>query len=161
MREISPKPLGAGRRVGVVVARFHGEVADRLLEGCLEGLRRQGVAEDAITVVHVPGAFEVPLAADRLAATGEIDALVALGAVVRGETDHYELVARACAEGCAAVARARGVPVAFEVLCAPSLEHALARAGGSKGNRGFDASLVALRMADLLATLPAGSGRRA
>jgi 6,7-dimethyl-8-ribityllumazine synthase len=160
VREISPKPTGAGRRVGVVVARFHGEVADRLLGGCTEALRRYGVAEESITVVHVPGAFEVPLAADRLAASGEFDALVALGAVVRGETDHADLVARACAEGCAAVSRARGVPVAFEVLCCESVEQALARAGGEKGNRGFDAALVALRMAELLRALPAGSGRR-
>ncbi|MGH7151265.1 MAG: 6,7-dimethyl-8-ribityllumazine synthase, partial [Planctomycetota bacterium] len=155
VREFSGSLSGSGRRIGVVVARFHGQVAKRLLEGCLDALQKNGVPEDAITVVSVPGAFEVPLAAQRLAESGACDAIVAIGAIVRGETEHFDLIARECARGCAEVARETSVPVAFEVLACESMEDALARAGGAKGNRGFDAGLVALRMANLLREIPA------
>jgi 6,7-dimethyl-8-ribityllumazine synthase len=159
MREFSGSLAGTGLRFGVVVSRFHGAVAERLLEGCREGFRLHGVAEDAVTVVHVPGAFEIPLAARRLAAAGALHGLVALGAIVRGETRHFDLVARECVRGCAAVADEFSIPVAFEVLACESLEQALARAGGSKGNRGFDAAAVAIRMANLLRELPSGDKR--
>ncbi|HET6204357.1 MAG TPA: 6,7-dimethyl-8-ribityllumazine synthase [Planctomycetota bacterium] len=158
MRAFSGSLSGSGRRIGVVVGRFHGNVAQRLLQGCLDALKKNGVAEDAITVASVPGAFEIPLAAQRLAASGTCDAIVALGAIVRGETEHFDLIARECARGCAEVARRFSVPVAFEVLACESMEDALARAGGPKGNRGFDAGLVALQMANLLRELPAGGG---
>ncbi len=158
VREYSGSLSGSGRRIGVVVGRFHGQVAKRLLEGCLDSLKKNGVAEEAITVVNVPGAFEVPLAVRRLAESGACEAIVALGAIVRGETEHFDLIARECAHGCAEVARATSVPVAFEVLACESMEDALARSGGPKGNRGFDAGLVALRMANLLRDLPARGG---
>ncbi|MCI0587668.1 MAG: 6,7-dimethyl-8-ribityllumazine synthase [Planctomycetes bacterium] len=158
MREFSGSLAGSGRRVGVVVGRFHGQVAKRLLEGCLDALKKNGVAEESITLVNVPGAFEVPLAVRRLAESGACEAIVALGAIVRGETEHFDLIARECAHGCAEVARETYVPVAFEVLACESVEDALARSGGSKGNRGFDAGLVALRMANLLRELPARGG---
>jgi 6,7-dimethyl-8-ribityllumazine synthase len=140
--------------VAVVVARFHEHVTSKLLEGALAGLRARGVAEDAIDVAWVPGAFEIPLVAQRLATTGSYDALICLGAVVRGETAHFDLVAREAARGIAAVSRDTGIPVIFEVLVTESLADAEARAGGPHGNKGWDAAEAALEMADLLDGLP-------
>jgi 6,7-dimethyl-8-ribityllumazine synthase len=147
-------PVGEGRRVAVVVARFHEHVTARLLDGALAGLRAHGVAEEAVDVAWVPGAFEIPLVAQRLATTGAYDALICLGAVVRGETAHFELVAREAARGVAAVGRETGIPVIFEVLATESLADAEARAGGAHGNKGWDAAEAALVMADLLDGLP-------
>ncbi len=150
-------PEGAGRRVGVVVARFHEHVTAKLLEGALDGLRARGVADDAVDVAWVPGAFEIPLVARRLASTGAYDALICLGAVVRGETAHFDLVAAEAARGIGDVGRGRpGIPVIFEVLATESLADAEARAGGPHGNKGWDAAETALEMADLLDRLPGG-----
>ena len=152
-------PEGVGRRVGVVVARFHEHVTTKLLEGALGGLRARGVSDDAIDVAWVPGAFEIPLVVRRLASTGDYDALICLGAVVRGETAHFDLVAGEAARGIADVSRSTGIPVAFEVLATESLADAEARAGGPHGNRGWDAAEAALEMADLLDRLPGGNRR--
>ncbi|MGH2679096.1 MAG: 6,7-dimethyl-8-ribityllumazine synthase [Actinomycetota bacterium] len=154
------RPVGQGRRVAIVVARFHEHVTARLLEGALSGLRTHGVAEDAVDVAWVPGAFEIPLVARRVATTGAYDAVICLGAVVRGETAHFELVANEAARGVAAVGRETGVPVIFEVLATESLAHAEARAGGTHGNKGWDAAEAALEMADLLDGLPKEEGLR-
>ena len=159
MTVVRGAPEGAGRRVGVVVARFHEHVTTKLLEGALGGLRARGVADDAIDVAWVPGAFEIPLVVRRLASTGDYDALICLGAVVRGETAHFDLVAGEAARGIADVSRSTGIPVAFEVLATESLADAEARAGGPHGNRGWDAAEAALEMADLLDRLPGGTGR--
>jgi 6,7-dimethyl-8-ribityllumazine synthase len=148
------EPAGEGRRVAVVVARFHEQVTAKLLEGALAGLRSHGVAEDAVDVAWVPGAFEIPLVAKRMASGGAYDAVICLGAVVRGETAHFDLIAAEAARGAAEVGRETGVPVVFEVLATETLAQAEARAGGVQGNRGWDAAEAALEMADLLDRLP-------
>jgi 6,7-dimethyl-8-ribityllumazine synthase len=154
------EPVGAGRRIAIVVARFHEAVTSRLLDGALAGLRARGVDPDAIDVGWVPGAFEVPLVAKRFASTGAYDAVICLGAVVRGETAHFDLVAGEAARGAAEVARETGIPVIFEVLATDTLEQAEARAGGTHGNKGWDAAEAALEMADLLDRLPKEEGLR-
>jgi 6,7-dimethyl-8-ribityllumazine synthase len=151
------EPRGEGRHVAVVVARFHEHVTSKLLEGALAGLRARGVAEEAVDVAWVPGAFEIPLLTQRLATTGTYDAVICLGAVVRGETAHFDLVVAEAARGVAAVSRQTGVPVIFEVLATESIADAEARAGGRHGNRGWDAAEAALQMADLLDRLSQGA----
>jgi 6,7-dimethyl-8-ribityllumazine synthase len=148
------EPAGEGRRVAVVVARFHEQVTAKLLEGALAGLRSHRVAEDAVDVAWVPGAFEIALVAKRMASSGAYDAVICLGAVVRGETAHFDLIATEAARGAAEVGRETGVPVVFEVLATETLAQAEARAGGVQGNRGWDAAEAALEMADLLDRLP-------
>ncbi|TMB45141.1 MAG: 6,7-dimethyl-8-ribityllumazine synthase [Deltaproteobacteria bacterium] len=143
-------PSGDGLRIGVALARFNQAVTDRLLAGALEALGHHGVADDAIDVVLVPGAFELPLCAERMAATGRYDALVCLGAVVRGETPHFEYVAGEAARGIGDVARRHDLPVAFGVLTTDTIEQALARAGGARGNKGYEAAVTALEMVHLL-----------
>ena len=148
------EPAGEGRRVAIVVARFHEQVTAKLLEGALASLRSHGVAEDAVDVAWVPGAFEIALVAKRMASGGAYDAVICLGAVVRGETAHFDLIATEAARGAAEVGRETGVPVVFEVLATETLAQAEARAGGVQGNRGWDAAEAALEMADLLDRLP-------
>ena len=154
------EPIGEGRRVAVVVARFHEQVTAKLLEGALTGLRSHGVADDAVDVAWVPGAFETPLVAKRMASTGAYDAVICLGAVVRGETAHFDLISQEAARGAAEVARETGIPVIFEVLATDTLAQAEARAGGAHGNKGWDAAESALEMADLLDRLPKEEGLR-
>jgi 6,7-dimethyl-8-ribityllumazine synthase len=148
------EPAGEGRRVAVVVARFHEQVTAKLLEGALAGLRSHGVADEAVDVAWVPGAFEIALVAKRMASGGAYDGVICLGAVVRGETAHFDLIAAEAARGAAEVGRETGVPVVFEVLATETLAQAEARAGGVQGNRGWDAAEAALEMADLLDRLP-------
>jgi 6,7-dimethyl-8-ribityllumazine synthase len=150
------RPIGEGKRVAVVAARFNEVVTNRLVEGALAGLAQHGVADERVTVVWVPGAFEVPLVAERFAASGEVDAVVCLGAVIRGETAHFELVAAEAARGIAEVSRATGVPCIFEVLATDTLEQAEARAGGAHGNKGWEAAEAALEMASVMEQLPVG-----
>jgi 6,7-dimethyl-8-ribityllumazine synthase len=140
--------------VAVVVARFHEHVTAKLLEGALAGLRSHGVADEAVDVAWVPGAFEIALVAKRMASTGAYDAVICLGAVVRGETAHFDLIAAEAARGAAEVGRETGVPVIFEVLATETLAQAEARAGGAHGNRGWDAAEAALEVADVLDRLP-------
>jgi 6,7-dimethyl-8-ribityllumazine synthase len=144
---------GEGLRIGIALARFNQAVTDQLLAGSLDALVKHGVADDAIDVATVPGAFELPLCAQRLAATGRYDALVCLGAVVRGETPHFEYVAREAARGIGDVARRHDLPVAFGVLTTDTVEQALARAGGERGNKGYEAAVTALEMVALLRTV--------
>jgi 6,7-dimethyl-8-ribityllumazine synthase len=154
------EPAGEGRRVAVVVARFHEQVTAKLLEGALAGLRSHGVAEDAVDVAWVPGAFEIALVAKHMASGGAYDAVICLGAIVRGETAHFDLIAAEAARGAAEVGRETGVPVIFEVLATETLAQAEARAGGAHGNRGWDAAEAALEMADVLDRLPKEEGLR-
>jgi 6,7-dimethyl-8-ribityllumazine synthase len=149
-RHLQAKASGDGLRIGIALARFNRAVTDRLLAGALEALAAHGVADDAIDVASVPGAFELPLCAQRLAMTGRYDALVCLGAVVRGETPHFDVVAGEAAAGIAAVARRHDLPVAFGVLTTDTMEQALARAGGTGGNKGYDAAVTALEMVQVL-----------
>lgn len=154
MTVLRGEPRGAGRHVAVVVARFHEHVTAKLLQGALDRLRSRGVDRGSVDVAWVPGAFEVPLVAKRMAATGAYDVVICLGAVVRGETAHFELVAAEAARGVAEVARETGIPAIFEVLATETMAQAEARAGGAEGNRGWDAAETALEMADLLDRLP-------
>jgi 6,7-dimethyl-8-ribityllumazine synthase len=154
------EPVGGGRRIAIVVARFHEAVTTKLLDGAVAGLRSRGVDPDAIDVAWVPGAFEVPLVAKRFATSGAHDAVICLGAVVRGETAHFDLVAGEAARGVGAVGRETGIPVIFEVLATETLAQAEARAGGERGNAGWDAAEAALEMADLLDRLPKEEGLR-
>lgn len=150
MREIVGRPDGTGLRVAVVVARFNRAVTESLLDGALEGLRAHGVADDAIDVVRVPGAFEIAVAAEQCASTGRYGALVCLGAVVRGETPHFEFISREVSRGVNDVACRYRVPVAFGVLTTDTMEQALARAGSGHGNKGFEAAVTALEVASVL-----------
>ena len=145
---------GDGMRVAVVTSRFNDLVTGRLLAGCLDGLDRMGVDPASVTQVAVPGALELPLAAQRLAASGDHDAVICLGAVIQGATDHHVHVGGQCAAGLARVQLDTGIPVVFGVLTTGSLEQALDRAGGKAGNKGADAAATAVEMVDLLAQLP-------
>jgi 6,7-dimethyl-8-ribityllumazine synthase len=135
-----------GSRLAVVASRYNRAVVDRLLDGCLETLADKGIPASAVTVIRTPGAFELPVVAKRLAAGGEVDAVIALGAVIRGETPHFDFVAGECARGLAAVAVEHALPVIFGVLTVDSEEQARARAGGGHGNKGTEAALTALEM---------------
>lgn len=144
---------GEGLRVAVAVANFNDFITSRLLEGARAALARSGVREDDVTIARVPGAFELPLVAKRLAESGQQDAVICLGAVIRGETDHYEHVAGEAAKGIANAALSNGVPVIFGVLTTDTLEQAINRAGGKSGNNGYNAGLAAVEMANLMRAL--------
>ncbi len=146
-------PFPKGRRIAVVAARFNEEVASRLLDGALARLRERGVPEEAIDVARVPGAFEVPGAAKRLALTGRYAAIVCLGAVIRGETPHFDYICQACARGILEIGLSTGVPAAFGVLTCDADEQALERAGGRMGHKGVEAADAALEMAALYAAI--------
>jgi 6,7-dimethyl-8-ribityllumazine synthase len=147
--ELRAQPDGRGLKVGIAVARFNEVVTGRLLQGALAACRACGVADTDITVVHVPGAFELPQASAWLATKGRCDAVAALGAVIRGETSHYDYVCSAATDGCLRVNLDTNVPIAFGVLTCEDLAQAMARAGGDAGNKGNDAVLAALEMAQL------------
>lgn len=144
---------GSGRRFGVVASRFHGELTDALVAGALDCLRRHQVEDTDVRVVRVPGAWEIPYGLDRLAARGGLDALIALGVLIRGETTHFDVIAREAAAGIAHAGREHGVPVGFGLLTCETSEQARARTGGAAGNKGWEAALAALEMADLGARL--------
>ena len=146
-----------GTRVAVVTSRFNDLVTDRLLAGCLDGLARHGVDPASVTQAWVPGALELPLAAQRLAASGDHDAVICLGAVIRGGTPHFEYVAGAVATGIADLARTSKIPVTFGVLTTDTVEQAIERAGTKAGNKGFDAAFAAIEMVSLYRQL-AGAG---
>jgi len=141
---------GAGLRVAVICSRFNELIGERLLAGALDGLRRHGVVDADVITVWVPGAFELPLSALAMARTGRYDALITLGAVIRGSTSHYDLVAAQVAGGVGRVALDTGVPVVFGVLTTDTVEQALERAGIKAGNKGFDSAATAIEMANVL-----------
>ncbi len=149
MPELEGSTDGAGMRVCIVVARWNEFVTRKLLEGALSGLRERGLHEADVTTAWVPGAFEVPTAARWAAESGRFDAVICLGAVIRGETAHFEYVAGGAAEGIARVAQDTGVPVIFGVLTVDSVEQALARAGGKDGHKGEESARAAIEMANL------------
>lgn len=149
--------LDAGnRRFAVVAARFNSRLVDLLLAGAVDCLERHGASSDDIDVVRVPGAFELPLALDALAATGRYDALVALAVVVRGETPHFDYVCNECSKGVSSVSQRHGLPVGFGVLTTEDSAQAAERCGGKVGNKGWEAAQAAVEMADLLATIRDG-----
>lgn len=150
---ISGDLKGEGHRVAIAAARFNGAVVEQLVGGAIDGLTRHGVLADAITVVHVPGSWELPLVCKRLAESGKFDAVIACGAVIRGETPHFDYVAGEAAKGIGAASMQTGVPVVFAVLTTDTVEQAQARAGGKAGNKGFDAAMTAVEMVNLLENL--------
>lgn len=148
------RPRGAGRRIAIIAARFNEVITRKLVDGALSGLTALGVTGDDVDVAWVPGAFEIPLVARRLAVSGRFDGIVCLGAVIRGETAHFDLVANEAARGIADVARDTGIPVIFEVLAVENLAQAEDRAGGAHGNKGWEAAEAVLSMVSLLEELP-------
>jgi 6,7-dimethyl-8-ribityllumazine synthase len=147
---------GRGLRIGIAASRYHEELVERLLAAAQERLRAAGVAPDAVTVVRVPGSFELPFAARLLARARSCDAVVCLGVLLRGETAHFDLIAAAVAQGLTRVSLDEGIPVAFGVVTADTISQVEARAGGEHGNRGADAAAAALEMALLRRELGAG-----
>lgn len=153
MAEFAGVPRGAGRRFAVVGSRFNAEITEQLVEGAVSCLVRHGVALEDVDVVRVPGAWELPAAVERLLASDRYDGIVAVGAVIRGETPHFEYIAGEAARGLAALQREFNVPIGFGVLTTDTDAQAAARAGGAHGNKGWDAALAALEMADLFERL--------
>ena len=156
MREIRGASGARGRRFAIVASRFNELVVAKLVEGATACLRRAGVAEEDLDLVWVPGAFELPLVARTLAATNAYDAVLCLGAVIRGETPHFEHVAGQAAEGIRRAGEDTGVPVVFGVLTTDTLAQAMDRAGGAHGNKGWDAAVAGMEMASVLERLPKG-----
>lgn len=151
MPEILTGSHDAGKaRFGVVVSRFNEPVTERLLAGALEALEAHGADMDQITVAWCPGAVEIPLVARKLAGTGSYDAIICIGAVIRGETPHFDVVCHAASDGTARIALEMGLPIIFGVLTTDTAEQALARSGGNKGNKGTDAAVAAIEMVNLL-----------
>lgn len=150
MKVITGDLVGTGLRVGIAVSRWNEFITKELLQGALDGLRRHGVSDDDITVVWVPGSFEVPLACRKLAERGMIDAVITLGAVIRGATAHFEHVAGAAASGVAQVGLETGVPCIFGVITTETIEQAIERAGTKAGNKGFEAAQTAIEMAHVV-----------
>jgi len=153
VREHSGGIQGQGLRVAIVVARFNEFVTRKLLQGALAALERHGVRDEDIAVSWVPGSFEIPLVARTQALSGKFDAVVCLGAVIRGETAHFDHVAGQAASGIARASQESGVPVIFGVLTTDTVEQAINRAGGKSGNKGYDAAVAAIEMADLMRQL--------
>lgn len=150
MAELSGNPVGTGRRIAVVASRFNENITRALVDGALDALVRHGTVFDDIDVIWVPGAWELPIATRRAMASERYEAVVALGAVIRGDTPHFDYVAGEASRGLADAARDSDMPLGFGLLTCDTMEQALARAGGEHGNKGWDAALAALEMADLL-----------
>jgi 6,7-dimethyl-8-ribityllumazine synthase len=154
--EVRGTPAAGGRRFAIVASRFNELVVTKLVEGASACLRRHGIGEGDLDTVWVPGAFELPLVARALASTRGYDAVLCLGAVIRGETPHFEHVATQAAAGIRRAGEATGVPVVFGVLTTDTFEQAMDRAGGAHGNKGWDAAMTGMEMASILEQLPKG-----
>lgn len=150
MKTIEGKLDGKGLRFGIVIARFNEFISGKLLSGCLDGLNRHGADEKKIDIVWSPGAFEMPLLAKKLAQSEKYDAVICLGAIIRGATPHFDFIAAEVAKGIANVGIETGLPVIFGVLTTDNIEQAIERAGTKSGNKGFDAALAAIEMAHLV-----------
>ena len=149
----------AGKRFGIVAARFNEFIVKALLEGALDAVRRHGGDVGSVDVAWVPGSYEIPLAAREMARTGRYDAIVCLGAVIRGSTAHFDYVAGGASNGISAVSLETGVPTVFGVITTETIEQAIERAGTKMGNKGFEAAAVAIEMADLLPQIKSGGGK--
>lgn len=150
MKTIEGTFTGVAGKFAIVVGRWNSFVVESLLEGSLDALRRHGVSDEDITVVRAPGAFEIPLVCQKVAASGNYDAIIALGAVIRGGTPHFEYVAGECTKGLAQVSMQYSLPVSFGVLTVDSIEQAIERAGTKAGNKGEEAAMSAIEMVNLL-----------
>jgi 6,7-dimethyl-8-ribityllumazine synthase len=149
MKRIEGLYEAEGLKTAIIISRFNEFITSKLLGGALDALTRNGASEDDITAIWVPGAFEIPLAAKKAAESGKYDAVICLGAVIRGSTPHFDLVASEVAKGVAQVGLGAGIPVMFGVLTTDTIEQAIERAGTKAGNKGFDAALGAIEMANL------------
>lgn len=150
MKVYEGKLIGTGLRFGIVISRFNEFITNKLLSGALDVLSRHDVSDDAIEIAWVPGAFELPMVAKRMSESGKYDAVICLGAVIRGATPHFDYVAAEMSKGIAQTALFTGVPVAFGVLTTDTIEQAIERAGTKAGNKGADAAMTAIEMANLL-----------
>lgn len=153
MKRLEGNLIGTDLKIGIVAGRFNDFITRSLLDGATDTLRRHGVEEDNISVSHVPGAFEIPLIARKMAASGNYDAVITLGAVIRGATAHFDYVCSEAAKGVAGAAADTGVPVIFGVLTTDTIEQAIERAGTKAGNKGSESALAAIEMANLIRSL--------
>lgn len=149
IRVLEGKVVAEGMKVGIVASRFNSFIVQKLLDGAVDGLVRHGVTEEDITAAWVPGAFELPIVAKQMAESGKYDAVICVGAVIRGATSHYELVCNEVAKGIAQVSMQTGVPVLFGVITTENIEQAIERAGSKAGNKGYDCALSAIEMVNL------------
>ena len=156
-REIQGELTAAGLRFAIVVSRFNAFITERLLQGALDALNRSGAPGEHIDLVRVPGAFEIPVAAKHLAQTGRYHAIICLGAILRGDTPHFEYICAEASKGIAAAALESGIPMSFGILTVETLEQAVDRAGLKSGNKGFEAAMTAIEMANLLRKIQAES----
>ena len=161
MKEVKGKLLAQGMRFGIVISRFNELITKSLLEGALDGLERHGANTNHITIAWVPGAFEIPVAAKQMVESGNYDAIICLGAIIRGATAHFEHVATPCAAGIAQLALESGLPVIFGVLTTESIEQAIERAGTKAGNKGYEAAQTAIEMISLMQQLEQGHEEKA
>ena len=150
MRTLEGKMVADGIKIGIVVARFNEFITSKLLGGAMDGLVRHGMDEDDVDVAWVPGAFEIPLIAKKMANSGKYDAVIALGAVIRGSTSHYDYVCNEVSKGVAAASMESGVPVMFGIVTTENIEQAIERAGTKAGNKGYDCALGAIEMVNLI-----------
>ena len=153
MKTLEGKLVSDGMKVGIVAARFNEFITAKLLSGAMDGLLRHGVNEDDVHVAWVPGAFEIPLIASKMAKSGKYDAVICLGAVIRGSTSHYDYVCNEVSKGIAAASFETGIPVLFGVLTTENIEQAIERAGTKAGNKGYDCALSAIEMVNLIRQL--------
>ena len=153
MKKIEGNVVSEGMRVGIVAARFNEFIVSKLVGGALDGLNRHGVSEDDITIAWVPGAFEIPVVAKKMAKSGKYDAIICLGTVIRGQTSHYDYVCNEVSKGIAAVSMETELPVMFGILTTDNIEQAIERAGTKAGNKGYDCALGAIEMVNLMKQL--------
>ncbi len=155
-KTIEGKLMAKGLRFGIILSRFNNFISDRLLEGAMDALRRSGAEEGDCSVVRVPGSFEIPLAAKKMAKSGSYDALICLGCVIRGATPHFDYIATEVTKGIASITLETETPIAFGVLITDTIEQAIERAGTKVGNKGFDAAMTAIEMANLMKEIGKG-----
>ena len=153
MKLLEGNVVGTGLKVGIVAARFNEFIVGKLVSGAEDALRRHGVSEDDLDIAWVPGAYEIPLIAQKMAKSGKYDMVLCLGAVIRGSTSHYDLVCNECAKGVAQVGLQTGLPVLFGVVTTDTIEQAIERAGTKAGNKGYDVACAGIEMANLLRTI--------
>ena len=153
MRTLEGKMIAKGIRIGIVVSRFNEFITTKLLGGAMDGLLRHDVSEDNVDVAWVPGAFEIPLIASKMAGSGKYDAVICLGAVIRGSTSHYDYVCNEVSKGIASVSLQTGIPVMFGIVTTENIEQAIERAGTKAGNKGYDCALGAIEMINLIKTM--------
>ena len=153
MKTFEGNLIGTGSKFGIIVGRFNEFIGGKLLEGAMDALKRHGVSDDDVSVAWVPGSFEIPLIAQKMASSGKYDAVICLGAVIKGSTDHYDYVCAEVSKGIAQASLNSGIPVLFGVLTTDNIEQAIERAGTKAGNKGYDVAVSAIEMVNLIKSL--------